>query len=94
MILRNLDLRPTTKPFIVERIRDVDANIRKFVYKMMPEIGSFRDFSSEDRERILFWGLKDRDISVRRACEQMVAVNWIRECNDNIVEVCFPAYDF
>jgi condensin complex subunit 3 len=88
MVLRNLDLQPAIFPFVVERIRDIDPAIRKFVYaKVMPEVGSFRKFSPEDRERILSWGLSDRDTSVQQACEQMINNNWIRECNENIIEV-------
>ena len=59
--LANIEITKDTIPYVVERIRDVDPMIRRYVYKnSMKEIGNFLVFSIQDRETILSWGLKDR----------------------------------
>ena len=83
-----MDISKSTIPFIIERIRDVDARIRKYVYrKSLTAIGDFRVFSIADREQILAWGLNDREPTVKKACIDMLISNWISQCGQNIVEV-------
>eukprot|EP00158_Paraphelidium_tribonemae_P009181 Partr_v1_DN28794_c2_g1_i4_m63007 putative Non-SMC condensin I complex subunit G len=85
--LANIDVSPATVPFIVERIRDIDPAIRRHVFKRsLPEIGDFRVFSIADRERILSWGLQDRDPLVRNECAKMICNYWIPQCDDNIID--------
>lgn len=56
-----MDINKSSIPYVVERARDVDPGIRRYVYqKAMAEIGDCRIFSLTDREQILKWGLNDR----------------------------------
>lgn len=85
--LANIEINQNTIPYVVERIRDVDARVRRYVFgHPMQAIGDCRVFSISDREQILSWGLNDRDASVQRACANMLSAYWIRQCNDNIIE--------
>lgn len=52
----------------------------------MQEIGDFRVLSIEDRERLLEWGLTDRDPNVNKACSKMLAGNWIQHTNNSLLE--------
>ena len=56
----------------------------------MNEIGDFRILSIGNRERILRWGLRDRDANVRKAATKMFAHKWVEQANSNILEVIEP----
>jgi len=78
-----------TQARLVERARDTDVGIRKAFYsKNLEQEGmQLQQLSLEQRERILTWGLNDRDAGVRKACTKMLCENWIRKSsNGNIVE--------
>jgi len=73
-VLFNLEQTRATILFIIERARDVDAINRRCVYsRSMNEIGDFRILSIGNRERILRWGLRDRDGHVKKAAVRMFA---------------------
>ncbi len=83
-----MEVNAKTIPYIVERARDVDVNIRRYVYKKsLVDIGDYRLFSISDRERILEWGLLDREESVREACTYLLNEIWIPKSNNSIIEV-------
>jgi condensin complex subunit 3 len=87
-VLFNLEQTRATILFIIERARDVDAINRRCVYsRSMNEIGDFRILSIGNRERILRWGLRDRDTNVRKAATKMFAHKWVEQANSNILEV-------
>jgi condensin complex subunit 3 len=54
----------------------------------MNEIGDFRILSIGNRERILRWGLRDRDPNTKKAAVRMFAHKWVEQANNNILEVC------
>ena len=57
----------------------------------MNEIGDFRILSIGNRERILRWGLRDRDGNVKKAAVRMFAHKWVEQANNNVLEVMnFP----
>lgn len=87
--LINIEITKDAIPYIVERARDIDTSIRRHVYKKsLFDIGSCRIFSIADRERILQWGLTDRDPTVQKACADMLCNLWIKQSGDNIIDVC------
>jgi len=55
----------------------------------MNEIGDFRILSIGNRERILRWGLRDRDPNTKRAAVKMFAHKWVEQANNNVLEVSF-----
>lgn len=80
-LLLNLPLTPTTLPFLLERARDVDAPTRRALYsRLLPTLGDFRHLSLTMREKILRWGLRDRDESVRKAAGRLFYERWIEDC--------------
>jgi condensin complex subunit 3 len=56
----------------------------------MNEIGDFRILSIGNRERILRWGLRDRDPNTKKAAVRMFAHKWVEQANNNVLEVYFP----
>ncbi|KAL8943695.1 MAG: hypothetical protein Q9216_000894 [Gyalolechia sp. 2 TL-2023] len=80
-LLLNLPLTPATLPFLLERARDVDPAIRRALYsRLLPALGDFRHLSLSMREKLLRWGLRDRDENVREATGRLFRERWIEDC--------------
>ncbi|KOS16939.1 Condensin complex subunit 3 [Escovopsis weberi] len=80
-LLVNLPLLPTTLPYLLERARDQDAATRRAVYsRLLPALGDFRHLSLSMREKLLRWGLRDRDENVRKATGRLFRERWIADC--------------
>ncbi|WEW56222.1 chromosome condensation complex Condensin, subunit G [Emydomyces testavorans] len=80
-LLLNLPLTPTTLPFLLERARDIDPSTRRALYsKLLPTLGDFRHLSLSMREKLLRWGLRDRDENVRKATGRLFYERWIEDC--------------
>ena len=80
-LLLNLPITPTTLPYLLERARDRDAPTRRTLYsRLLPKLGDFRHLSLSMREKLLRWGLRDRDEKVRKAAARLFAERWIEDC--------------
>ena len=80
-LLLNLPLVPTTLPFLLERARDQDTITRRALYsRLLPALGDFRHLSLSMREKLLRWGLRDRDEHVRKAAARLFCECWIEDC--------------
>lgn len=87
-VLHNLSQSTSTLPFLLERARDNDPVLRRQMYTtIMPAINGFKPLSISKRNRLLKWGLKDRDETVRRAAQKMFAVDWLNLANGSILEL-------
>ncbi|KAF9348848.1 hypothetical protein BGX34_002209 [Mortierella sp. NVP85] len=85
--LFNIVQTKITLPSILERARDTDAYNRRGVFtKPMDGLTDFRILSIGDRERLLRYGLSDRDEGVKKACTKMLATKWIQQADDNLLE--------
>ncbi|KAA8642897.1 hypothetical protein EYZ11_011820 [Aspergillus tanneri] len=79
-LLLNLPLLPSTLPYLLERARDLDAPTRRALYsRLLPTLGDFRHLSLSMREKLLRWGLRDRDESVRKATGKLFYDRWIED---------------
>ena len=101
-LLLNLPLTPITLPYLLERARDLDSLTRRALYsRLLPALGDFRHLSLSMREKLLRWGLRDRDEKVRRATARLFRERWIEDCtgsrppgeNGNPTEVSLPTID-
>ncbi|AEO57452.1 condensin subunit Cnd3-like protein [Thermothelomyces thermophilus ATCC 42464] len=80
-LLVNLPILPSTLPYLLERARDQDAATRRAVYsRLLPALGDFRHLSLSMREKLLRWGLRDRDENVRKAAARLFRERWIEDC--------------
>ena len=80
-LLTNLPLSPGTLPYLLERARDLDAGTRRALYsRLLPTLGDFRHLSLSMREKLLRWGLRDRDENVRKATGKLFYDRWIEDC--------------
>ncbi|KAF3935209.1 hypothetical protein ABW19_dt0200638 [Dactylella cylindrospora] len=87
-ILLNLNHTPLTLPHLLERSRDADSLTRRLVYsRTLPALGDFRLLTISMREKILRWGLEDRDLTVRKAAEKAFVENWVANADSDILEV-------
>ncbi len=80
-LLVNLPILPNTLPFLLERARDQDPATRRALYsRLLPALGDFRHLSLSMREKLLRWGLRDRDENVRKAASKLFRERWIEDC--------------
>ncbi|RFU33461.1 hypothetical protein B7463_g2854, partial [Scytalidium lignicola] len=80
-LLVNLPILPNTLPYLLERARDQDPATRRALYsRLLPTLGDFRHLSLSMREKILRWGLRDRDDNVRKAAARLFRERWIEDC--------------
>ncbi|KAF7544631.1 hypothetical protein G7Z17_g9807 [Cylindrodendrum hubeiense] len=80
-LLTNLPILHNTLPFLLERARDQDSATRRAVYsRLLPALGDFRHLSLSMREKLLRWGLRDRDENVRKAAGRLFRERWIEDC--------------
>ena len=85
-LLLNLPLTPTTLPYLLERARDLDPSTRRALYsRLLPALGDFRHLSLSMREKLLRWGLRDRDENVRKATAKLFRERWIGDCAGSCV---------
>ena len=83
-LLLNLPLTPGTLPYLLERARDLDPATRRALYsRLLPALGDFRHLSLSMREKLLRWGLRDRDDNVRKASARLFRERWIEDCAGN-----------
>ncbi|KAI8100193.1 nuclear condensing complex subunit [Halteromyces radiatus] len=87
VVIVNLELNSQTLPYIIERARDVDSLNRRIVFqRRLSNIPDFRMISSEDRLKVIKWGLSDRDSSVKLVVGKMIADFWIKHADHNLLE--------
>jgi len=80
-LLLNLPFTPATLPYLLERARDFDGATRRALYsRLLPALGDFRHLSLTHREKLLRWGLRDRDENVRKATARLFRERWIEDC--------------
>ena len=80
-LLLNLPLNKDVLPYLLERARDSDGSTRKALYaRLLPALGDFRHLSLTHREKLLRWGLRDRDENVRKATAKLFCERWIEDC--------------
>ncbi|RKF59134.1 Condensin complex subunit 3 [Erysiphe neolycopersici] len=104
-LLTNMPILPNTLPFLLERARDQDQNTRRALYsRLLPALGDFRHLSLSMREKLLRWGMRDRDDNVRKAAHKLFRERWINDCASSIesernpettadVEIKHPNFD-
>jgi condensin complex subunit 3 len=80
-LLLNLSFTPAALPYLLERARDLDAATRRALYsRLLPALGDFRHLSLTHREKLLRWGLRDRDENVRKATARLFRERWMEDC--------------
>lgn len=80
-LLLNLPLTKEVLPYLLERARDFDGATRRALYaRLLPALGDFRHLSLTHREKLLRWGLRDRDEKVREATARLFRERWIEDC--------------
>ncbi|TID30784.1 hypothetical protein CANINC_000700 [Pichia inconspicua] len=88
--LKNIEKNDYTEPFIVERARDEDRITRRLLFaKVLPAYNHITDIKTENRNRLLELGLKDRDESVRKAATSWLVSSWMHDLNNNIADFLF-----
>ncbi|KAL5398329.1 hypothetical protein PMIN06_001836 [Paraphaeosphaeria minitans] len=80
-ILHNIERSKDAIRYIFERARDVDPTVRRILYRtVLPSLGDFRYMRLVEREKLLRWGLRDRDDIVRNAAARVFCEKWLEDC--------------
>ena len=80
-LLTSLPVSAATLRHLLERARDLDAGTRRALYsRLLPTLGDFRHLSLSMREKLLRWGLRDRDEGVRKATGKLFYDRWVEDC--------------
>lgn len=80
-ILHNMEQTQMTLRYMFERARDKDPMVRRIVYRrILPLIGDFRYMKLVEREKLLRWGLEDRDTIVSTAAARVFCDRWLEDC--------------
>ncbi|PUU77631.1 nuclear condensing complex subunit [Tuber borchii] len=87
-ILYHINPTSETLPYLLERTRDTDPATRRSVFtRLLPSLGDFRHLSIGMREKLLRWGLNDRDESVREAARRMFNYRWLEDVDGDVIEI-------
>ncbi|KAH8146781.1 uncharacterized protein LAJ45_09155 [Morchella importuna] len=87
-VLYNVSPTPHTLPYLLARTRDIDSATRRSVFtRLLPTLGDFRHLSIGMREKLLRWGLNDRDESVRVAARKMFNYRWVEDVGGDLLSV-------
>ncbi|KAJ3056122.1 hypothetical protein HK097_008045 [Rhizophlyctis rosea] len=84
--LWNIGEGPETLAYIVERSRDTDANVRKFVYPKIQNDYKREDLEDDARDQLLHNGLSDRDAGVKKASLKLLNESWLADGEGDIVD--------
>jgi len=86
-VMCNLDISTKTLPYIIERAQDTDTSIRRCFYLTAMKNISIQALTMSQREKILGWGLYDREVSVQKACKHLLCEKWINDdCKRDLVK--------
>ncbi|CAR27958.1 ZYRO0D10494p [Zygosaccharomyces rouxii] len=87
-MLNLVDMR-MTRPYILERARDVNLINRRLVYSRILKQMSGQCFDKVDfkiMDQLIKWGLDDREESVRKACNRLLSYDWLNMFGGDIIE--------
>lgn len=87
-LLLALEKNGITINYLLERARDSNSVNRRLVFsRIMKDVGDFRTIEYTVREKILAWGLRDREPSVSNAAAKMFAFDWYKTCGEDLMEL-------
>lgn len=79
-ILLNIPVHNNTISLLLERAKDKDVNMRRAIYaKVLHKTGDFRYLSLSMREKLLRWGLRDKDERLRQYTAKVFSELWIEQ---------------
>ncbi|KAJ3020604.1 hypothetical protein HKX48_000547 [Thoreauomyces humboldtii] len=87
-VLWNISVDSSTLPFILQRTRDVDPQVRRFAFKKIgQDVEKMVHLTADERDVILHNGLSDRDSNVQKAAVALLCDHWIPQCEDSLLNL-------
>ncbi|EFC43019.1 predicted protein [Naegleria gruberi] len=83
--VKRIYLLKQTLSSVLEKIKDVKEDVRAAAYEKIFSAVKIKNFSIQQRESIISFGLKERNTSVREQVEKFLIEKWFQE-NDNNIE--------
>jgi len=85
-VLANLGVSALTLPHILERLRDVKDDVRKYTYSVVAIKIDIKALQIAQRV-LLIGGLQDRCELVRKACVNMMVTKWLPRCDNSPIKL-------
>ena len=86
----NLISNKKTRPYILERARDVNAINRRLVYsRVLKGMGKvlFEEVEPKILDQLIMWGLDDRESHVRRECTKLISHHWLNLLDGDLIRL-------
>jgi condensin complex subunit 3 len=85
-VMANMGVSTLTLPQILERLRDVKDDVRKYTYSVVAIKIDVKALQITQRVMLL-GGLQDRCEAVRKACIHMMVSKWLPRCDNNPIKL-------
>ncbi|XP_015789177.1 condensin complex subunit 3 [Tetranychus urticae] len=86
-VLMSIEASSETLHFIIKKVRDVKAVIRKQAYIKLAEHVPLKMLSVAQRNLVLKEGLNDRHPNVRKTVEERLLAAWLKHCDDDVIRL-------
>ncbi|CCD24100.1 condensin subunit YCG1 NDAI_0C04400 [Naumovozyma dairenensis CBS 421] len=86
----NLVNNSVTRPYILERARDVNAINRRLIYsRVLKGMGKnvFEDINTSIIDKLIEWGLDDRETHVSKECGKLISHHWLNSLDGDLIQL-------
>ncbi|XP_014252477.1 condensin complex subunit 3 isoform X2 [Cimex lectularius] len=90
-VISHIAVTSQTLPHIIEKIKDVQVQVKKAAYKTLSRL-KIQRFTINQRQSILTTGLKNRKEIVREFVIEQLIMTWFKQCNCDVLQL-FKALD-
>lgn len=80
--IETVEISKRSLPSLLERIRDVNCEVRIAAFKKLLEV-NFHQLNASYRATIIKYGLRDREINVKKAAIAIIS-EWIKTCQNRV----------
>lgn len=86
--LQNVVINRATLPAVLQRARDASPTVRRHVYTaVLKQLGGYQGLDFATRDKLLKWGLHDRDERVQLACVRALVRDWLDAVDGDVLRV-------
>jgi hypothetical protein len=78
-VLASMEVTKVTLPHLLERVRDVNDDVRRFAFKVIAEKVELKLLSIKQRAELVRHGLTDRTPAVKATCAELIASAWLEK---------------
>ncbi|KAI9090308.1 nuclear condensing complex subunit [Phlyctochytrium arcticum] len=85
-VLWNIEVNSISLPYMLQRARDVDAQVRKLAFmKVGEDVKKMTLLTVPERDALMNSGLSDRDSNVQKSCVKLMCEKWLPQCDGDMM---------